>query len=338
MEEQIALAMGLSLSELQSLAHTDSALHYNYFSIKKKSGFCRVIYEPSPSLKKAQKWLLKVISNLYKPPQNVHGFCKGRSIVTNAKPHVGMDIIINIDLQDFFPSISFDRVYRIFDRVCFLLNYSKNIATIFSQICTVVDLNPKSPNYQKCFLPQGFPTSPILSNFACYNLDLAIIESAKKYGFTYTRYADDLTFSGSKKSMRQQNKFVEEIKIIINQENFKINDRKTKALTKSVRQEVTGIVVNKKINIAKDELKAFRATLYQIEREGLEGKTWESSTNLMMSISGFANYVNMINPSHGKKFLESIDRIQQKHLSSFIESFQANIIDDRPLIIDRQKK
>jgi retron-type reverse transcriptase len=329
MEEQIALAMGLSLSELQSLAYTDSALHYNCFFIQKKSGFCRKIYEPSPNLKKAQKWIFKVISNLYKPLHSVHGFCKGRSIVTNAQPHIGADIIINIDLQDFFPYISFDRVYRVFDRLCHLLNYSKNIATIFSLICTAIDLNSKSPNYQKRFLPQGFSTSPILSNFVCYNLDLFLIDAAKKYGFTYTRYADDLTFSSSKKSASQQTKFVREIELIIDRENFKINDRKTKILTKSVRQEVTGIVVNKKLNLAKEELKAFRATLYQIEREGLEGKTWGKTKDLMASLAGFANYVNMVNPSRGKKFLESIDRIQEKNIFSFIESFQADIIEKK---------
>jgi hypothetical protein len=136
---------------------------------------------------------------------------------------------------------------------------------------------------------------------------------AQNLGFVYTRYADDLTFSRSGDRSSQISNLIRDSQIIIKNEGFIVNSNKTQVLNKSVRQQVTGIVVNKYLNISKEKLKAFRATLYQIETEGLAGKTWGDSPNLIASITGFASYVAMVNPSKGAEFIESVKRIKQKY-------------------------
>ncbi len=135
---------------------------------------------------------------------------------------------------------------------------------------------------------------------------------AENFGFCYTRYADDLTFSGSGYASCRISNLINETKSIITSEGFIINPNKTQILGKSVQQKVTGIIVNKQLNISKKTLKAFRATLYQIEQEGLSNKKWGNSTNLIAAITGFANYVAMVNPSKGAEFLASVERIKQK--------------------------
>jgi retron-type reverse transcriptase len=162
-------------------------------------------------------------------------------------------------------------------------------------------------------LPQGSPASPAISNLVCRNLDSRLAAIAENLGFCYTRYADDLTFSTSEDVSSKISNLIKNTKFIIHSENFTVNDNKTKISGKSVQQEVTGVIVNTQINISKKTLKAFRATLYQIEQEGLSGKSWGKSTNLIAAITGFANYVAMINPTKGAEFKSSVERIKQKY-------------------------
>lgn len=136
---------------------------------------------------------------------------------------------------------------------------------------------------------------------------------AEKLGFCYTRYADDLTFSTSGDASHRISNLIKNTKLIIASEGFTVNPDKTKILNKSVQQEVTGVIVNTQLNISKKTLKAFRATLYQIEQEGLSGKQWGNSTNLIGAITGFANYVAMINPNKGTELQSRVERIKQKY-------------------------
>jgi RNA-directed DNA polymerase len=137
---------------------------------------------------------------------------------------------------------------------------------------------------------------------------------AEHLGFVYTRYADDLTFSASGDSLRHICNVLRRTESIVAHEGFTINEQKTRILRKSRQQEVTGVVVNSQLNVSKKELKRFRATLYQIEKEGPEGKHWGNSTDVMASIQGFANFVAMVNPEKGAEFLEQIQRIKGKYL------------------------
>lgn len=142
--------------------------------------------------------------------------------------------------------------------------------------------------------------------------DTHLTKLTNNLGFRYTRYADDLIFSSFEKAATKINNLIHGSKLIITTEGFTINSDKFKILSKSVQQIVTGIVVNQQLNLSRKTLKAFRATLYQIEREGLSGKKWGNSNNLIATITGFANYVAMVNPSKGAEFLASVERIKQK--------------------------
>ena len=311
-DEEIALAMGISVEKLRFLASNYPIKHYFYFPILKKTGKSRTISAPMPDLKTAQRWILRNILEKLEVHDAAHGFRQNRSIVTNAQPHVGADIVVKLDLQNFFQSISYKRVKELF----YQLGYSENAAKILGLICTVADLEEIDINYKytgrRC-LPQGSPASPAISNLVCDSLDSNLTQIAEQMGFRFTRYADDLTFSSSKNAWYKVYILINKSRSIITNEGFTVDPNKIQILSKSVRQEITGIVVNKQLNISRRTLKAFRATLYQIEQEGLSNKKWGKSSNLIAAITGFANYVAMVNPSKGAEFLASVERIKHKY-------------------------
>ncbi|MGD1715190.1 reverse transcriptase family protein [Dapis sp. BLCC M172] len=164
-------------------------------------------------------------------------------------------------------------------------------------------------------LPQGSPSSPAISNLLCRKLDSRLTEMAIKYGFNYTRYADDLTFSGSGESLKYISQILKNTRLIVRFQDFEINENKTIIMRKSRRQEVTGIVVNSELNISRETLKRFRATLYNLEKYGLENRHWGNSQggDIIASIEGFANFVCMINPQKGAKFQQQVTRIKEKY-------------------------
>lgn len=314
-DEEIALAMGISVEKLRFLACNYPTKHYFCFPILKKTGEARMISAPMPDLKAAQRWILRNILEKLEVHDAAHGFRRNRSIITNAQPHVGADIVVKLDLQNFFQSISYKRVKELFCQ----LGYSEDAAKILGLICTVADLEEiDGINYRhtgrRC-LPQGSPASPAISNLICDRLDSHLTQIAAERGFHFTRYADDLTFSGSKDAWYGVYHLINKSKSIITNEGFTLNPNKIQILSKSVQQEVTGIVVNRQLNISRNTLKAFRATLYQIEQEGLSDKKWGKSSNLIAAITGFANYVAMVNPGKGAEFLTSLERIKHKYES-----------------------
>ncbi|MCC3588179.1 MAG: tetratricopeptide repeat protein [Microcoleus sp. PH2017_29_MFU_D_A] len=316
-QESIAQAMGVSVKGLRFLAFSRKKYHYIRFQIPKKTGGNRKISAPTHLLKKTQKWILENILEKIQLHDAAHGFRLKHSIVTNAEPHVGKDVIINIDLKDFFPSISYRRVKGLFKS----FGYSETASTIFGLICTEpkiqeIELNGKTElllSWTKRYLPQGAPTSPAITNILCHKLDRRLYSMAKQYGFGYTRYADDLTFSASGESLGHIFNIFQNTRCIVEQEDFDINEQKTRVIRRYQQQEVTGIVVNEKLNVSREKLKNFRAVLYQIEKDGLEGHNWGHSGDIIASIEGFANFVSMVNPEKGAKFKEQIDRIKEKY-------------------------
>jgi retron-type reverse transcriptase len=316
-QESIAQAMGVSVKGLRFLAFSRKKYHYIRFQIPKKTGGNRKISAPTHLLKKTQKWILENILEKIQLHDAAHGFRLKHSIVTNAEPHVGKDVIINIDLKDFFPSISHLRVKGLFKS----FGYSETASTIFGLICTEpkikeIELNGKTElllSWTKRYLPQGAPTSPAITNILCHRLDRRLYSMAKQYGFDYTRYADDLTFSASGESLRHIFNIFQNTRCIVEQEDFEINEQKTRVIRRYQQQQVTGIVVNEKLNVSREKLKNFRAVLYQIEKDGLEGHNWGHSGDIIASIEGFANFVSMVNPEKGAKFKEQIDRIKEKY-------------------------
>ncbi|MBD2488141.1 reverse transcriptase family protein [Aulosira sp. FACHB-615] len=317
--EQIASAMEISIDKLRFLTFTSKTSqisHYIYFKTAKKLAGDRIISAPLPDLKRAQYWILQNILQKITIHDAAHGFCGDRSIITNANPHVGAEIIINIDLQDFFSAITYQRVKGLFQS----FGYTSSVATIFGLLCTApvveehnLDNKTDFVELKQRHLPQGSPASPAITNIICRNLDQRLCAIAEKFGFRYTRYVDDLTFSASGENLKHTKNIIKQIQSIISDEGFAINPDKTRILRNSQQQEVTGIIVNQKINVPRKKLKSFRATLHQIENEGLEGKHWGNSSNLIASITGFANFVAMVNPEKGAEFQQQIQRIQEKY-------------------------
>lgn len=320
--EELAAAMQISIGQLRFLAFsrkTSTISHYIRFKIPKKTGGERQISAPMPKLKQAQTWILQNILEKLELHDAAHGFRQERSIVTNARPHVQSDVIINFDLKDFFPSISYRRVKGLF----FALGYSETVAIILALLCTEpeieeIELDGKTYFVAQTerYLPQGSPASPAITNILCRRLDRRLTQMAENLGYAYTRYADDLTFSASGDSLRHICNILKCTESIVDREGFRINQEKTRVLRKNRQQEVTGVIVNEHLNISKKELKRFRATLFQIEKDGLKDKNWGKSDDIIASIQGFANFVAMVNPEQGAKFQERVRHIKEKYRKS----------------------
>ncbi|MCB8980106.1 MAG: RNA-directed DNA polymerase [Ardenticatenaceae bacterium] len=241
---------------------------YTIFSIPKHSKGERKISVPFKSLKFIQKKLSNILQTVYEPSIQTHGFIQERSILTNAKLHSRKKYVLNLDLKDFFPSINFGRVRGLFIHH---YNFSPAIATVLAQIC--------------CFdnqLPQGSPTSPIISNMICSRMDNELAKLAKRYNCIYSRYADDLTFSTSEYYFPHElartkivNNFTitrlgEELRDTIEDNGFRINNEKVRLQKTNERQIVTGLVVNKFPNTTRKYVRQIRAMLYAWGKFGLQ--------------------------------------------------------------------
>ncbi len=290
--------------------------HYKQFQIPKKAGGFRNISAPMPKLKEAQHWILENLLNKLPVHINAHGFALEKSIASNARPHIKKEVLMNIDLKDFFPSIHYPRVKGMFRS----LGYNEKISTILALICTESETDEVELDGHKYFvksgnraLPQGAPTSPAITNYLCRRMDARFTGLAKKYSFEYTRYADDLTFSCATYNADEFKKFLGFVKKTIKSENFIIHPDKFKVLRKNSKQEVTGIVVNEKLSVERKKIKKFRATLYQVEKNGLEGRNWNYSPNFLASLKGYANFISQVDPVKGKLYVERVNKILITH-------------------------
>jgi len=340
----LAKAMKLELSKLRFLAFNrkvSTVSHYKRFYMQKKSGGQRLISAPMPLLKTAQYWILENILNIVPTHESAHGFKAEHSIVSNARPHIGQDLVVNFDFKDFFPTISFNRVRGTFEN----LGYSPHIATILAAICTEAPTDEVEMDGKTYFvaagerhLPQGAPTSPALTNIICYKLDKRMVGMAKSLGFTYTRYADDMSFSASGEATENIRKLFWRVEAISTDEGFVLHPDKKQIMRKGRRQEVTGIVVNEQLGINRHNLKKFRALLFQIERDGIEGKKWGTSPNLVEAIRGYANFVAMVKPEQGKVLQQRIENIFQEKIIQSEKSRPKNTTEFSKKVATQQKE
>lgn len=315
---QLASAMNCSVGLLRFLAYgrvSAPVYHYSRFGIKKKTGGIREISAPMPRLKKAQRWILENILEALDVHDASHGFRKNRSIVSNAAPHVGSQVVVNMDLEEFFPTVGFVRVKGVYRK----MGFSESVATVLAMICTEspraeVELDQMTYYVARGerTLPQGAPTSPAITNLICRGLDARLSRIAEEMGFVYTRYADDLTFSSTTRDANV-GRLIRRVNFVVSREDFKVHPNKTRVFRTGRRMEVTGLTVNEKLNVSRKELRRFRATLHQIERDGPEGKTWGNSSDVLSAIDGYAKFVLMVSPEKGKKFQEQVTRIFRKH-------------------------
>lgn len=314
---ELAQAMELSVGELRFLAYhrnVSKTSHYKRFYMPKKSGGLRLISAPMPRLKTVQQWILaNVLQNVPVHPA-AHGFLPEHSIVSNAAPHVGQSMVINLDVKDFFPSVTYRRVKGLFRS----LGYSEQLATVLALLCTASEVDEVLLDGETFYvakserhLPQGAPTSPALTNILCRRMDSRLQGVATKSGWTYTRYADDITFSGSEEAAAHVTQLLWQVKQIITDEGFVLHPDKLRIMRIGSRQEVTGIVVNERAAIKRATLNKFRALLFQVEKDGLEGKTWNGSPVSFATLKGFANYVYMVSPAKGQPLLERVNTLMQ---------------------------
>jgi RNA-directed DNA polymerase len=243
---------------------------YQDFLIPKKSGKPRIISAPRTRLKILQRKLSQVLYSIYEPKAGVQGFVTGRSIVTNANKHTHKRYVFNIDLKDFFHSIHFGRVKGIFMSPPY--NLPQEVAVVLANICC----------YQQR-LPQGAPTSPIVSNMVCARMDSELRKLAQDFKCTYyTRYADDITFSTTLSKFPEDLAFVETVegsdrlvvgnrlRSVIESNGFQINESKVRLQHKSQHQEVTGLTVNKLPNVKRSFVRKISSMLHIWDKFGLE--------------------------------------------------------------------
>lgn len=270
LERRSDIAELLEIEEKQLIYHLYIASphqRYKTFNISKRSGSRRLIEAPITPLKMIQSKLNQILQYVYKAKPSVHGFIFKKSILTNARVHLRRKHVLNVDLKDFFPSINFGRVRGLF--ISRPYNLNEEVATVLAQICC-----------HNNHLPQGAPTSPIISNMICAQMDDQLQQLAKKYQCLYTRYADDITISTHLSRFPEKiAKYSEEtdkfevglaLKGVIENNGFQVNQSKIHLQAKSRRQQVTGLTVNQIVNVKRSYVNQVRAMLHAWDKFSLE--------------------------------------------------------------------
>lgn len=301
----LATALGLTLGELRFLAYereVSTVSQYRRFKIPKRTGGERLISAPRKRLKAAQHWILESLLSKLDPSQHAHGFRTGRSIVSNARPHVGAHLVVNVDLKDFFPTVTYRRVKGLFRK----LGYSEEVATVLGLLCTEPDTVQTELDGVTYYvaqgtrhLPQGAPTSPAITNLLCWRLDQRLSGFARKHQLVYTRYADDLTLSAPGGVDPHVGAILAVVDKVARAEGFAVHPDKISVKRRGRRQEVTGVIVNERLGVDRRTLRRFRAFLFQLEKDGPVGKRWGNGGDPIASAIGFANYVFMVDPERG---------------------------------------
>lgn len=303
---QLATLLGLSIAEVRWLAwHREAAtnIHYRRFTIPKSDGTERAIWAPLPKLKEAQWWILRNIVEKLPVHGSAHGFLPGRSTLSNARPHRQSQIVVQMDIRNFFPTVVLPRVKGVFRKA----GYREQIATLLALICTespreIVEHDGTTYYIamgQRC-LPQGAPTSPALTNTLSMRMDRRLRGIARKYGWRYTRYADDLTFSLplTHQGPPHTGALMGLVKRIVADEGFQIHSGKTRVSRKGSRQKVTGLVVNGDgpARVPRMLKRQIRAAIHNLS-QGKPLRDGESITTL----SGYIAYIQMCEPALGKQ-------------------------------------
>ena len=327
----LAAWLGLSPGELEWFADlkglgrhkkTQQQLrHYHYRIFVKRSGNVRLIESPKPRLKELQRQILSLLLDEVPLHSAVHGFRKGRSIRTFTAPHIGQRVVLRMDLQNFFPSISRARVQALLRTA----GYTEPVADLLGGICTntaprdvweklafyvdPVHLREIRDLYRQPHLPQGAPTSPALANLCCYRVDCRLAGLARSAGAEYTRYADDLAFSGNEEFERRVDRFAMHVAAILHEEGFAANHHKTRIMRRGVRQQLTGLIVNQRINIKRADFDRLKAILTNCVRLGPESQNRESHPHFREHLDGRIGFVEMVNPDKAKRLRKLWEQI-----------------------------
>ena len=326
----LAKWLGLSPSELRWFAdlrglgykqHDPRLEHYHYHVLAKRFGTIRLIEAPKPRLKDLQRQiLLWVLQKLPAHPAG-HGFVKERSIRTFVAPHVGKQVVLRMDIREFFPTFGGVRIQNFFRT----LGYPEAVADLLGGICTNATpraawkdisrkvsasfLNEMSRFYARPHLPQGAPSSPALANSSFYRVDCRLAGLAKSAGAVYARYADDLAFSGDEKFAESATRFPAHVAALLLEEGFRINHRKTRLMRQGVRQQLAGIVANQKLNIRRTEFDRLKAVLTNCIRFGPESQNRERHPEFQAQLHGKVSFVEMIHPERGRRLRGLFEKV-----------------------------
>lgn len=285
---------------------------YTRFTIPKRDGGERVICAPKGQLRWVQRQILDRILAKVSVHDAAHGFVPGRSTVTNAARHRGAALLLKFDLTDFFPTIHYYRVVGLFARLGYVVGdarfQSKDQATQLAPTLARLCCYTTDPHkWGNAVLPQGAPTSPAISNLVCRRLDARLHGLAKRNGGTYTRYADDLTFSFKKQDINL-GRFRWWVDQVCHQEGFFVNQSKFRIIRASQRQLVTGVVVNDQLRVPRDARRRFRAILFNCRTHGIESQA-RGHPRFAAYLRGFASYVNMVHPEEGADLLRAVEEL-----------------------------
>ena len=303
------------------------ANRYKSFQIRKKSGGVREINAPCYQLKLILYILNKVFKAVYTPSKAAMGFTEDRSIVTNASIHSGHYYVFNIDLENFFPSIPQARVWKRLQLPPF--NFPLEIANVVAGLCCQTNADGT-----KSVLPQGAATSPILTNAICDNLDRRMLGVARRFGLHYSRYADDMTFSSMHNVYQEGSDFRKEILRIITQQGFSLNEKKTRLQRDGERQEVTGLTVNERVNVAHKYIRDLRCILHVWEKEGYgkayayfypqykrdKGYIKKGEPIMENVIEGKLNYLRMVKGASNSTYLKLLERFNSLHALVYLDN------------------
>ena len=316
----LAEQLNLTIAQLKGLCfHREVAtrIPYTHFTIAKRSGGERQIWSPIPRLKYAQRWILDNVLNPMLIHGAAHGFVRGKSIVTNADTHTNSQLLVKLDIKDFFPSINWRRVKGVFRQA----GYPEHIATLFAMLCTE---SPRQLVKQgnvtyyvaladRC-LPQGAPTSPALTNVICLTLDRRLTGLADQHGLRYSRYADDLTFSLPADTVLEKdakNQLIStllgSVAKILREEGFAINSKKTRIIHQGGVQQVTGLVVNGDAvpRVPRKLKRMLRAAIHNLE----QGKPLRENESLNQ-LRGYAAFVVAAEPEKGELLLQKLQHLK----------------------------
>ncbi|MFZ1702796.1 MAG: reverse transcriptase domain-containing protein [Saprospiraceae bacterium] len=314
------------------IVNNNTEYKYTSFTITKKSGASRTIHAPKNTLKTVQTCLNYILQVVYK--DSIHacatGFIPGRSIVQNAQCHTNKHYVYNIDLKDFFPSIDKRRVYfRLQEKPFNLIEEKSFIANMIAMICChemEVERYIDGQWFKKkqFALPQGAPTSPMMSNVVCNKLDQRLARAAKNHGVHYTRYADDITFSSMHNVYQKNSDFILHVEKIIREQHFHIKESKTRLQKQGYKQEVTGLFVNEKVNVPTRYIKQIRHWIYFWEKYGKQktimlflnsyildkGYIKKGTPNMENVIWGKLEYLKMVKGEKNSTYLKLKERFE----------------------------
>jgi RNA-directed DNA polymerase len=296
--------------------------HYHYRILAKEGGTIRLIEAPKERLKRLQKQILGEILGKIPVHPAVHGFRRGRSIRTFAAPHVGQRVVLRMDLRDFFPTISAPRIQAMFRTA----GYPEPVANLLGGLCTnavpralwkqkgigldLLRMADARSLYAWPHLPQGAPSSPALANISCYRVDCRLTGLAEASGAVYTRYADDLAFSGDATFERGVERFGIRAAAILLEEGFAVHHRKTRIMRQGVRQYLAGVVANERLNVPRPDYDRLKAILTNCIRHGPSSQNREDHADFRAHLAGRVSFVEMVNAPRGAKLRSLLERIQ----------------------------